>query len=60
MLVLPNPSGLFEVYCDAFMRGLGCILMQNQNVMVYASKQLKPYEVNYPTHELELVAMVYA
>ena len=28
--------------------------------MDYASRQLKPYEQNYPTHDLELVAIVFA
>ena len=60
MLVLPNPKGVFEVYCDASGWGLGCVLMQNRNVVAYASKQLKTHEVNYPTHDLELVAMVFA
>ena len=34
--------------------------MQNWNVVAYASLQLKPHEVNYPTHDLELVAIVFA
>nr|GFD31802.1 reverse transcriptase [Tanacetum cinerariifolium] len=29
-------------------------------VIAYASRQLKPYEVNYPTHDLELAAIVFA
>nr|GFD00590.1 putative reverse transcriptase domain-containing protein [Tanacetum cinerariifolium] len=29
-------------------------------VIAYASRQLKPYEVNYPTHDLELAAFVFA
>ena len=60
VLVLPDPSGPFEVYCDASGRGLGCVLMQNRNVVAYASRQLKPHEVNYPTHDLELAAVVFA
>ena len=37
VLILPNPHGPFEVYCDAFRKGLGCVLMQNRNVVTYAS-----------------------
>ncbi|GJV83722.1 putative nucleotidyltransferase, ribonuclease H [Tanacetum coccineum] len=36
--------------------GLGCVLMQHGKVIAYASRQLKPYEVNYSTHDLELAA----
>jgi hypothetical protein len=48
------------VYSDASKKGLGCVLMQNDNVIAYASRQLKPYEQNYPTHDLELAAVVFA
>ncbi|GKA56166.1 retrotransposon protein, putative, ty3-gypsy subclass [Tanacetum coccineum] len=34
--------------------------MQHGKVIAYASRQLKPYEVNYPTHDLELAALVFA
>ena len=40
--------------------GLGCVLTQNDNVIAYASRQLKPYERNYSTHDLELEAVVFA
>ena len=59
MLVLPDPSGPFEVYCEVSRRGLGCVLMQNRNVVAYASRQLKPHKMNYLTHDLELVAVVF-
>ncbi|WVZ75522.1 LOW QUALITY PROTEIN: hypothetical protein U9M48_023567 [Paspalum notatum var. saurae] len=39
---------------------LGCVLMQKGKVIVYASRQLRKYEVNYPTHDLELAAVVHA
>ncbi|GJW59564.1 putative reverse transcriptase domain-containing protein [Tanacetum coccineum] len=50
----------FLVYSDASKKGLGCVLMQHGKVIAYASRQLKPYEVNYPTHDLELAAVVFA
>jgi hypothetical protein len=53
-------SGNFVVYSDASKKGLGCVLMQNGNVIAYASRQLKPYEHNYPTHDLELAVVVFA
>ena len=50
----------FDVFCDASKIGLGCILMQDGKVVEYLSRQLKPHEVNYPTHDLELAAVVLA
>ncbi|WMV49229.1 hypothetical protein MTR67_042614 [Solanum verrucosum] len=38
----------------------GCVLMQNGKVIAYASRQLKVHEKNYPTHDLELVAVIFA
>ena len=29
-------------------------------MVAYASRQLKPYENNYPTHDLELAVIVFA
>ncbi|GJZ90980.1 putative reverse transcriptase domain-containing protein [Tanacetum coccineum] len=37
--------------------GLGAVLMQRENVIAYASRQLKPNEENYTTHDLELGAV---
>ena len=48
------------VYCNASKQGLGAVLMQHERVIAYASRQLKPHEVNYPTHDLELAAVVFA
>nr|GEX41852.1 retrotransposon protein, putative, Ty3-gypsy subclass [Tanacetum cinerariifolium] len=48
-----------SIYSDASKKGLGCVLMQHGKVIAYASRQLKPYEVNYPTHDLELAAVVF-
>ncbi|XP_035841368.1 uncharacterized protein LOC118488233, partial [Helianthus annuus] len=60
ILALPSGSGGYQVYSDASKKGLGCVLMQHGKVIAYASRQLKPYEVNYPTHDLELAAVVFA
>ncbi|WRX13585.1 Reverse transcriptase domain - like 10 [Theobroma cacao] len=45
---------------DASKLGLGCVLVQDEKVIAYASRQLKKHEANYPTHDLELAAMVFA
>ncbi|WMV25313.1 hypothetical protein MTR67_018698 [Solanum verrucosum] len=60
ILSLPNGLEGFVVYCDASRVGLGCVLMQNGKVIAYASRQLKVHEKNYPTHDLELAAVVFA
>jgi hypothetical protein len=50
----------FDVYCDASGTGLGCVLMQDNRVIAYESSALRPHEQNYPTHDLELAAVVHA
>nr|AAN16328.1 putative polyprotein [Oryza sativa Japonica Group]AAP52669.1 retrotransposon protein, putative, Ty3-gypsy subclass [Oryza sativa Japonica Group] len=60
ILILPDPKKGFQVYCDASKLGLGCVLMQDGKVVAYASRQLRPHEKNYPTHDLELAAVVHA
>ena len=60
VLALPNGRDGFLVYSDASRQGLGCVLMQNDRVIAYASRQLKKHEENYPTHDLELAAVVFA
>ena len=60
VLALPSGSGGFTVYCDASRVGLGCVLMQHGRVIAYASRQLKTHEKNYPTHDLEMAAVVFA
>jgi hypothetical protein len=50
----------FDMYCDASGIGLGGVLMQKGRVIAYTSCQLWKHEVNYPTHDLELVAVVHA
>ena len=56
----PDNTKPFEVYCDASGTGLGCVLMQENRVIAYASRALRPHEQNYPTHDLELAAVVHA
>ena len=60
VLAQPDIDRPFDVYCDASKTELGCVLMQDGRVIAYASHQLKKHEVNYPTHDLELVAVVHA
>ena len=48
------------MYTDASNEGLGCVLMQKGKVVAYATRKLKPHEENYPTHGLELAAVVFA
>ncbi|GKB79695.1 putative reverse transcriptase domain-containing protein, partial [Tanacetum coccineum] len=58
ILALPEGNDDFVVYCDASHQGLGAVLMQKEKVIAYASRQLKPNEENYTTHDLELGAVV--
>ena len=48
------------MYCDASRVGLGCVLMQNGKVIAYASRQLRRHELNYPIHDLEMAAVIFA
>jgi hypothetical protein len=60
VLVQPDNSKPFEVFCDATSMGLGCVLMQEGRVITYASRALRPREINYPTHDLEIATVVHA
>nr|GEX76815.1 putative reverse transcriptase domain-containing protein [Tanacetum cinerariifolium] len=60
ILALPECSENFVVYCDASHKGLGAVLIQNQKVIAYASRQLKIHKKNYTTHDLELGDVVFA
>ena len=60
VLIVPDIQKDFQVYCDASRQGLACVLMQDGRVVSYASRQLRPHEQNYATHDLELVAVVHA
>ena len=50
----------FVVYSDTSLKGIRCVLMQHNKVIVYASRQPKPYEQKYPTHNLELEVIILA
>ncbi|GKV02736.1 hypothetical protein SLEP1_g15133 [Rubroshorea leprosula] len=60
VLALPINGERFTIYSDASKKGLGCVLMQKDRVIAYTSRQLKPYEENYPTHDLELAVVIFA
>jgi hypothetical protein len=60
VLAQSNIAKPFDVYCDASGTGLGCVLMQKGRVISYSSRQLRCHEEHYPTHDLELVAVVLA
>jgi hypothetical protein len=60
VLILPDLTKKFDIYCNASRQGLGCVLMQEGQVVCYASRQLRKHEENYPTHDLELAAVVHA
>ncbi|KAK9079891.1 hypothetical protein SSX86_001564 [Deinandra increscens subsp. villosa] len=60
VLTLPEGTEDMVVYSDASKLGLGCVLMQRGKVIAYGSRQLKVTEQNYPTHDLELAAVVFA
>jgi hypothetical protein len=60
VLIMPDLQKGFDIYCDVCRQGLGCVFMQEEHVIAYASCQLQKYEINYPTHDLELAAVVHA
>jgi ribonuclease HI len=60
ILAMPDSNQDFDVYTDASRSGLGAVLMQDRHVIAYGSRQLRPHEQNYPTHDLELAAVIFA
>ena len=60
ILIVPERGQGYTVYCDATKVGLGCVLMQFRRVVAYGSGQLKNHEQNYPIHDMELAAVVFA
>ena len=57
---MPDGTRGMVIYNNASGRGLGCVLMQHGHVIAYASRQLKPHEENYPTHDLDLAVAIFA
>jgi hypothetical protein len=46
VLTMPDLEKSFSIYCDASDQGLGCVLMQDNHVVAYASRQLRKHEEN--------------
>jgi hypothetical protein len=59
VLTMPDMEKLFSIYYDASGQSLRCVLMQDNHVVVYASRQLMKHKEKYPTHDLELATIVH-
>ena len=59
ILTLPEGNKGFPIYADTSKEGLECVLMQHKRVVAYVARKLKPHELNYPTHDLELATVVF-
>ena len=59
VLTQPTYGKEYVIFSDASLNGLGYVLMQEGKVVAYASRQLKPHEKNYPTHDLELAVIIF-
>ena len=59
VLTQPTYGKEYVIFSDASLNGLRCVLMQEGKVVTYASRHLKSYEKNYPTHDLELTTIVF-
>ena len=60
VLAIPSGTEEYVIYSDASKQGLVCVLMQHERVIAYASRQLRNHERSFPTHDLELAAVVFA
>jgi hypothetical protein len=60
VLTVPDMVKSFSIYYDASGQGLKCVLMQDGHVVTYALRQLRKHKGKYPTHDLELAAVVHA
>jgi len=59
VLNIPEGNKGFVVYSDVSRQALGCVSMQKDRVVAYASWQLKPHDLNYPTHALKLAVVIF-
>ena len=60
ILIVPEKGQRYTMYCDASKGGLGCVLIQSRRVVAYGFRHLENHEQNYPMHDMELVAIVFA
>jgi hypothetical protein len=60
ILRIADPNEDFIVCTDACNEGLGGVLNQNEFVICYESRKLKEHEINYATHDLELIAILHS
>lgn len=58
ILISPDPTLGFQILRRRIKEGLGCVLMQNNQVVAYVFRQLKPHQENEPTHDLELAVVM--
>ena len=49
VLTKPTSGKEYTLYSDALGTSLRCVLMQDEKVVAYASRQLKPHEQNMAT-----------
>jgi hypothetical protein len=59
VLSQPNIEKPFSVYCNASGTSIGGVLMQDSRAIAYASQQLRRHEGHYPSHDLEVLAVVH-
>ena len=60
VLKLPDFTKLFEIHTDASDVAYGAVLIQDGHPVAYESKKFSDIEVGWPTHEKEMLAIVYA